>query len=122
MGNYAILREWVRVHIKEKPEMWQFTETMIEVDGRGYLFQLYDVRWGNDGDPFYLLLQRTLNEMAETFDCNSHSNCGTPYALEYSYVKERGMEYDTVRLGNYAYAVGVKVEVEVAHDFMRGVE
>jgi hypothetical protein len=27
------------------------------------------------------------------------------------------MEYDTVRLGNYAFAVGVKVEVETAADF-----
>jgi hypothetical protein len=30
------------------------------------------------------------------------------------------MGYDTVRLGAYAYALGVKVETEVAHDYMRG--
>ena len=114
---FTILREWVRQHIREKEEMHRFADSMTEVDGRGYMFELNSVGWGDKNDPFYLLLHRTLNEMAETFDCKSHSNHSTPYALEYSWVRGNGMEYDTVRLGAYAYAVGVKVEVETAADF-----
>jgi hypothetical protein len=121
MASFAILREWVRQHLREKPEMYKFMDGITTIDGRGYLFELYNVDWGNETNPFYLLIQRTLKEMAETFDCDPHSNCSTPYALEYSWVKGGGMEYDTVRLGNYAYAVGVKVETEVAHDYMMGV-
>jgi hypothetical protein len=119
---FTILKEWVRQHIREKDEMYVFNEFMTEVDGRGYMFQLDRVKWGNDNDPFYLLLQRTLKDMAEAFNCEPHSNHSTPYALEYSWVKGGGMEYDTVRLGNYAYAVGVKVEVETAADFFLGEE
>jgi len=115
---FAILKEWVRQHIREKDEMYVFNEFMTEVEGRGYMFQLNRVKWGNENDPFYLLLQRTLKDMAEAFNLRSHDNCSTPYALEYSWVKGHGMEYDTVRLGNYAYAVGVKVETEVAADFL----
>ena len=122
MASYAILKEWVRQHIRGKTEMYKFEDGMTTIDGRGYLFELYNVAWGNETNPFYLLLQRTLKEMAETFNCEMHSNHSTPYALEYSYVKGRGMEYDTVRLGNYAYAVGVKVETEVAHDYIKGIE
>lgn len=114
---FTILKEWVRQHIREKEEMYVFNEFMTEVEGRGYMFELRRVKWGNENDPFYLLLQRTLKDMAEAFNCEAHSNHSTPYALEYSWVKGRGMEYDTVRLGNYAYAVGVKVEVETAADF-----
>lgn len=119
---FAILREWVRQHIRDKPEMYVMNEFMTEVDGRGYMFELRHVKWGNENDPFYLLLQRTLKDMAETFDCEPHSNNSTPYALEYSWVKGNGMEYDTVRLGAYAYAVGVKVETEVANDFFTAEE
>ena len=97
--------------------MYVFNEFMTEVDGRGYMFELRHVKWGDETDPFYLLLARTLKEMAETFGCKSHSNNSTPYALEYSWVRGNGMEYDTVRMGAYAYAVGVKVEVETAADF-----
>ena len=114
---FTILREWVRQHIREKDEMYVMNEFMTEVDGRGYMFELRHVKWGDENDPFYLLLHRTLNEMAETFDCKTHSNSSTRYALEYSWVRGNGMEYDTVRLGAYAYAVGVKVETEVAADF-----
>ena len=114
---FTILKEWVRQHIREKDEMYRIADGMTEVDGRGYMFELRQVKWGDNNDPFYLLLQRTLNEMAETFNCKPHSNCSTPYALEYSWVKGNGMEYDTVRMGAYAYAVGVKVEVETAADF-----
>lgn len=114
---FTILKEWVRQHIREKEEMYVFNEFMTEVDGRGYMFQLDRVKWGDCTDPFYLLLLRTLDEMADAFGCKPHSNHSTPYALEYSWVKGQGMEYDTVRLGNYAYAVGVKVEVETAADF-----
>jgi hypothetical protein len=121
LGSFAILKEWVRQHIREKDYMYRFVEGMTTIDGRGYLFEFNHVKWGNETDPFYLLLQRTLNEMAETFECKAHSNCSTPYALEYSWVKGNGMEYDTVRLGAYAYAIGVKVETEVAHDYIRGV-
>jgi hypothetical protein len=121
MASFAILREWVRQHLREKPEMERFMDGITTIDGRGYLFELYNVAWGNETSPFYLLIQRTLKEMAETFNCDPHSNCSTPYALEYSWVKGNGMAYDTVRLGNYAYAVGVKVETEVAHDYMMGV-
>lgn len=115
---FAIIREWVRQHIREKDEMYQLADHMTEVDGRGYLWELHHVKWGNEADPFYLLLQRTLNEMAEAFNCEAHSNHSTPYALEYAWVRGNGMEYDTVRLGAYAYAVGVKVETEVAADFL----
>ena len=114
---FTILREWVRQHIREKDHMYVFNEFMTEVDGRGYMFELRHVKWGDETDPFYLLLARTLKEMAETFGCKSHSNNSTPYALEYSWVRGNGMEYDTVRMGAYAYAVGVKVEVETAADF-----
>ena len=114
---FTILKEWVRQHIREKDHMYVFNEFMTEVDGRGYMFQLDRVKWGNDNDPFYLLLARTLKEMAEAFNCQPHSNNSTPYALEYSWVRGNGMEYDTVRMGAYAYAVGVKVEVETAADF-----
>jgi hypothetical protein len=115
---FTILKEWVRQHIREREEMYVFNEFMTEVEGRGYMFELRHVKWGDCTDPFYLLLQRTLDEMAETFNCQPHSNNSTPYALEYSWVKGHGMEYDTVRLGAYAYAVGVKVETEVAADFL----
>lgn len=120
LGSFAILKEWVRQHIREKDYMYMFNEFMTEIEGRGYLFEFNHVKWGNGNDPFYLLIQRTLKDMAETFDLFSH-NTASSYALEYSYVKGNGMEYDTVRLGNYAYAVGVKVETEVAHDYVRGV-
>lgn len=46
LGSFAILKEWVRQHIKEKPEMHRFVEGMTEIDGRGYLFELYNVAWG----------------------------------------------------------------------------
>ena len=117
---FAILKEWVRQHIREKDYMYVFNEFMTEIEGRGYLFEFDHVRWADNSDPFYRLIDRTLKEMQETFNCEPHSNCSTPYALEYSYVKGNGMEYDTVRLGAYAYAVGVKVETEVANDFIRG--
>lgn len=114
---FTILKEWVRQHIREKEEMHRFADSMTEVDGRGYMFELHGIDWGNETSLSYLLLHRTLNEMAETFDCKTHNNCGTRYALEYSWVRGNGMEYDTVRMGAYAYAVGVKVEVETAADF-----
>ena len=115
---FAILKEWVRQHIREKDYMYKLTDNMTEVDGRGYLFELYHVKWADNSDPFYRLLDRTLNDMAEAFNCEPHSNHSTPYALEYSWVKGNGVEYDTVRLGAYAYAVGVKVETEVAADYL----
>lgn len=120
MASYTILKEWVRLHLREKPEMHRFMDGITTIDGRGYLFELYNVAWGNETSPFYLLIQRTLKEMAETFNCEAH-NTASSYGLEYSWVKGNGMAYDTVRLGNYAYAVGVKVETEVAHDYMMGV-
>ena len=119
---FTILKEWVRQHIREKDHMYVFNEFMTEVDGRGYMFELRHVKWGNETDPFYLLLARTLKEMAEAFNLRTHDNCSTPYALEYSWVKGNGLEYDTVRLGAYAYAVGVKVETEVANDFFTAEE
>ena len=119
---FTILKEWVRQHIREKDEMYVFNEFMTEVDGRGYMFELRNIKWGDCTDPFYLLLLRTLDEMADAFNCEPHSNNSTPYALEYSWVRGNGMEYDTVRLGAYAYAVGVKVEVETAADFFLGEE
>jgi hypothetical protein len=122
LACFAILKEWVRQHIREKEEMYVFNEFMTEVDGRGYMFEFHHVKWGVKTDPFYRLLQRTLKDMAETFNCEPHSNNSTPYALEYAYSRGNGMEYDTVRLGNYAYAVGVKVEVETASDFFLGEE
>ena len=115
---FAIIREWVRQHIRDKDYMCQLADNMTEVEGRGYLWEFSGVEWGNERSPFYLLLQRTLKEMAEAFGCEEHSNYSTPYALEYSWVRGNGMEYDTVRLGAYAYAVGVKVETEVAADFL----
>jgi hypothetical protein len=120
MASFAILKEWVRQHIREKPEMFRFMDGITTIDGRGYLFEFDRVRWGDETDPFYQLIQHTLKEMAETFNCEAY-NTASSYALEYSWVKGNGMEYDTVRLGNYAYAVGVKVETEVAHDYMMGV-
>ena len=114
---FAILKEWVRQHIREKPEMYLFSDHMTEVEGRGYMFEFRLVDWGNENDRFYLLVQRTLKEMADAFNCEEHSNCSTPYALEYSWVRGNGMEYGTTRLGAYAYAVGVKIEVETAADF-----
>jgi hypothetical protein len=119
-ASFTILKEWVRQHIREKPEMYRFVDNMTTIDGRGFLFEFYNVDWGNETNPFYLLLRRTLDEMAETFNCLPHNNCGTDYALEYAYVTSGGMGYDTVRLGAYAYALGVKVETEVASDYMRG--
>lgn len=115
---FAILREWVRQHIREKDYMHGLTNCMTEIEGRGYLFELPYVEWGNERSPFYLLIQRTLKDMAEAFNCEEHSNHSTPYALEYAYVIGNGMEYNTVRMGAYAYAVGVKVETEVAADFL----
>ena len=120
MASFAILKEWIRQHVREKPEMYRFIDGITTIDGRGSLFELYNVAWGNETSPFYLLIQRTLKEMADTFNCEPH-NTASSYALEYSWVKGKGMAYDTVRLGNYAYAVGVKVETEVAHDYMMGV-
>lgn len=117
LACFAILKEWVRQHIREKDEMYVLNEFMTEVEGRGYMFELRNIKWGDCTDPLYLLLLRTLDDMADTFNCKPHSNCSTPYALEYSWVKGGGIEYDTVRLGNYAYAVGVKVDVETAADF-----
>jgi hypothetical protein len=110
---FTILKEWVRQHLDDV-----FKDHMTEVDGRGYLFEFHRIEWGNKVNPFYLLLRDTLKEMADAFNLHPHSNCSTPYALEYSWVKASGMEYDTVRLGAYAYAVGVKVETEVAADFL----
>lgn len=115
---FAILREWVRQHIRETRHMHRFAVNMTEIEGRGYLFELRHVKWGNENNPFYLLLQRTLKEMADAFNCEEHSNHSTPYALEYAYTIGNGMEYNTVRMGAYAYAVGVKVETEVAADFL----
>lgn len=115
---FAIIREWVRQHIREKDYMRTFAVNMTEIEGRGYLFEFDDVVWGNENNPFYLLVQRTLNEMADAFNCEEHSNHSTPYALEYSWVKGNGMEYNTIRMGAYAYAVGVKIETEVAADFL----
>ena len=120
MASFAILKEWVRQHIREKDYMYRFMDGITTIDGRGYLFEFDRVRWGDETDPFYQLIQRTLKEMAETFNCEAY-NTASSYALEYSWVKGNGMAYDTVRLGNYAYAVGVKVETEVAHDYMMGV-
>jgi hypothetical protein len=115
---FAILREWVRQHIREKDYMRTFAVNMTEIEGRGYLFEFDDVVWGNENNPFYLLVQRTLKDMADAFNCEEHSNHSTPYALEYSWVKGNGMEYNTIRMGAYAYAVGVKIETEVAADFL----
>ena len=115
---FAIIREWVRQHIREKDYMHGFTNCMTEIEGRGYLFELPYVEWGNENSPFYLLVQRTLKDMADAFNCEEHSNHSTPYALEYAYVIGNGMEYNTIRMGAYAYAVGVKVETEVAADFL----
>jgi hypothetical protein len=115
---FAILREWVRQHIREVPHMYVFTNSMTEIEGRGYLWEIPYVKWGNENDPFYLLLQRTLKDIAEAFNCEEHSNHSSPYALEYAYVIGNGMEYNTIRMGAYAYAVGVKVETEVAADFL----
>jgi hypothetical protein len=120
MASYTILKEWIRQHIREKVYMWELVRGMTEIEGRGYLFELDRVRWADNSDPLYRLIDRTLKEIQETFNCGANSNHSTPYALEYSYVKGNGMEYDTVRLGAYAYAVGVKVELEVANDFIRG--
>ena len=114
---FTILKEWVRQHLDDV-----FKDHMTEVDGRGYLFEFHRIEWGNKVNPFYLLLARTLKEMADAFNLHPHSNCSTPYALEYSWVKGNGLEYDTVRLGAYAYAVGVKVETEVANDFFTAEE
>ena len=114
---FTILKEWVRQHIRD-----YFRDHMTEVDGRGYLFELPHVKWGNEGNHFFVLLRDTLKEMADAFNLHPHSNCSTPYALEYSWVKGNGLEYDTVRLGAYAYAVGVKVETEVANDFFTAEE
>lgn len=114
---FTILKEWVRQHILDKDYMHRLADSMTEVDGRGYMFELNHVKWADNSDPFYLLLLRTLDEMEEAFNLREHDNCSTPYALEYSWVKGHGMEYDSVRLGAYAYAVGVKVETEVAADF-----
>ena len=122
LSCFAILKEWVRQHIREKEEMYVLNEFMTEVEGRGYMFELRNIKWADNSDPFYRLLDRTLKDMADTFGCKPHDNNSTPYALEYSWVKGGGMEYDTVRLGNYAYAVGVKVEVETAADFFLGEE
>ncbi len=115
---FAIIREWVRQHIREKDYMRTFAVNMTEIEGRGYLFEFDDVVWGNENNPFYLLIQRTLKDMADAFNCEEHSNHSTPYALEYSWVKGNGMEYNTIRMGAYAYAVGVKIETEVAADFL----
>ena len=115
---FAIIREWVRQHIREKDYMRTFAVNMTEIEGRGYLFEFDDVVWGNENNPFYLLVQRTLKDMADAFNCEEHSNHSTPYALEYSWVKGNGMEYNTIRMGAYAYAVGVKIETEVAADFL----
>ena len=115
---FAIIREWVRQHIREKDEMHRFAKNMTEIEGRGYLFELDQVHWGDNSSVFYLLLQRTLKDMADAFNCEEHSNHSTPYALEYAYTIGNGMEYNTVRMGAYAYAVGVKVETEVAADFL----
>jgi len=117
-GAYTILREWVRQHIKEKPEMHRFADNMTTIEGRGYLFEFLSVDWDNENDPFNLLLRRTLREMAETFNCKPHNNCGTDYALEYAYVMNGGIRYETTRLGAYAYAVGVKVQLDVASQYM----
>ena len=118
---FAILKEWVRQHIREKDYMWYMAKHTHEIEGRGYLWEIPHIKWGDYSDPFYQLLDRTIKEMQETFNCQPHSNHSSDYALEYAYVKGNGMEYDTVRLGAYAYAVGVKVETEVAHDYMMGV-
>jgi hypothetical protein len=115
---FAILKEWVRQHIKEKPEMHRFADNMTTIEGRGFLFEFLSVDWGNENDPFYILLQRTLKEMAEVFNCQAHNNCGTDYALEYAYVMNGGIRYETTRLGAYAYAVGVKVQLDVASQYM----
>jgi len=120
LACFAILKEWVRQHIREKDYMRTFAVNMTEIEGRGYLFEFDDVVWGNENNPFYLLVDRTLKDMAEAFNCEANSNHSTDYALEYAYVKGNGMEYDTVRLGAYAYAIGVKVETEVANDFITG--
>jgi hypothetical protein len=121
-GAYTILREWVRQNIKEKDYMHRFAINMTTIEGRGFLFEFLGVDWGNENDPFYILLQRTLKEMAEVFNCQAHNNCGTDYALEYAYVMNGGIRYETTRLGAYAYAVGVKVQLDVATDYMRGEE
>lgn len=119
-ASFTILSEWVRLHVKEKDYMHRFVDNMTTIDGRGYLFEFYDVDWGNESDPFYLLLQRTLNDMAETFNCKAHYNCGTDYALEYAYISSGGMSYGAVRLGAFAYALGIKTDIEVASDYMKG--
>lgn len=115
---FTILKEWVRQHILEVDYLWSIAKHTHEIEGRGYLWELSHVKWADNSDPFYRLLQRTLDEMAETFNLREHDNCSTPYALEYSWVRGHGMEYDSVRLGAYAYAVGVKVETEVAADYL----
>ena len=117
-ASFTILKEWVRQHIKEKPEMHRFADNMTTIEGRGFLFEFLNVDWDNENDPFYLLLQRTLKEMAEVFNCQAYNNCGTDYALEYAYVINGGISYRTTRLGAYAYAVGVKVQLDVASQYM----
>jgi hypothetical protein len=119
-ASFTILKEWVRLHVKEKDYMHRFVDNMTTIDGRGYLFEFYDVDWGNESDPFYLLLKRTLDEMADTFNCKAHSNCSTDYALEYAYISSGGMSYGVVRLGAYDYALGIKTDIEVASDYMKG--
>lgn len=120
LSSYVILKEWVRQHLLSHEHMHAFKRGMVEIEGRGYLFKLTGVHWGDETSPAYLLLQRTLNDMMETFDCKEFSNCSTVYALEYSHVARNGMEYDTKRMGAYAYAIGVKVMTEVADDFING--
>lgn len=119
-ASFTILKEWVRLHVREKDYMYRFVDNMTTIDGRGYLFEFYDVDWGNESDPFYLLLTRTLDEMAETFNCRPHNNCGTDYALEYAYISSGGLSYGAVRLGAFAYALGIKTDIEVASDYVRG--
>ena len=121
VASYLILREWVRQNVVEQEHMHRFLEGMHEIEGRGYLFKINGVHWGEERNPLYLLIQRTLKEMADAFDCTLHSGDSTPYALEYAHVRSDGMEYDTVRLGAYAYAVGVVVETEVAGDFLASI-
>lgn len=94
--------------------MHRFVEHMTTINGRGFLFEFLNVDWGNGTDPFYLLLQRTLNDMAESFNCEAHSNCSTEYGLEYAFVREGGQDYDVVRLGAVGYALSVKVALQVS--------
>ena len=119
---FAIMKEWVRQNIIEKDYMFHFKHNMKEIENRGYLFEFASIAWRDETSPTYLLVKRTLDEMAEVFNCKApqagvNVKNDTQYALEYAYRTYDAMEYNTVRLGRYAYALGVRVSIETADDF-----